>query len=206
MQDGQVLRDGSRVPDRIGPNHFCLQSVTFAPRFVRAFTLIEIMMVVAIIGLVMTMTVPAILRTMHQQPLRKAVSDVVKICSNARSQAILHGETTTVVFHPQSLEVALAGAARAADTNDDFIPIGREATAAAAAKASPLNSAKFDDSINIDMLDVNLRECKEAKAVGVRFFPNGTSDEMTLILDAGGQYRKISLEVTTALTSVEVIK
>jgi hypothetical protein len=36
----------------------------------------------------------------------------------------------------------------------------------------------------------------------VRFFANGTSDEMTLVLSSGGEYRKITLEVTTALASV----
>ena len=35
----------------------------------------------------------------------------------------------------------------------------------------------------------------------VRFFANGTSDEMTLVLSSGGEYRKITLEVTTALAS-----
>ena len=45
----------------------------------RAFTMLEIMMVVAILGLIMTMSVPAILRTMHQEPLRKAVNDVKTI-------------------------------------------------------------------------------------------------------------------------------
>ncbi len=33
-------------------------------------------------------------------------------------------------------------------------------------------------------------------------FANGTSDEMTLVLSSGGEYRKITLEVTTALVSV----
>jgi Tfp pilus assembly protein FimT len=59
------------------------------------------MMVVAIIGLMMTMSVPAILRTMHQEPLRKAVNDVMNICSHARAQAILQGVPVTVVFYTQ---------------------------------------------------------------------------------------------------------
>ena len=84
------------------------------------------MMVVAIIGLMMTMSVPAILRTMHQEPLRKAVNDVMKICSHARAQAILHGVTTTVVFHPRSGEVMLAGIATTHST-DGFAPPGDRA-------------------------------------------------------------------------------
>lgn len=176
---------------------------TTGPRLEQAFTLLEIMMVVAIIGLMMTMSVPAILRTMHQEPLRKAVNDVLNICSHARAQAILRGVTTTVVFHPRSGDVMLAGIATTNST-DGFAPTGETTTTAA--NASALNSAHFDDSVAIDMLDVNLSEYKDASEALVRFFPDGTSDEMTLIIHSGGQYRKITLEVTTGLGSVETIQ
>ena len=36
----------------------------------------------------------------------------------------------------------------------------------------------------------------------MRFFSHGTSDEMTLVLSSNGEYRKITLEVTTALATV----
>ena len=165
------------------------------------------MMVVAIIGLMMTMSVPAILRTMHQEPLRKAVNDVLNICSHARAQAILHGVTTTIVFHPQSGDVALAGIATT-HTTDGFAspnaPPGETTTTASSASA--LNSTHFGDSITIDMLDINLSEYKDASGALVRFFPDGTSDEMTLIIHAGDQYRKITLEVTTGLASMQIIR
>ena len=173
----------------------------------RAFTLLEIMMVVAILGLMLTMGVPAILRTMHQEPLRKAVNDVVTICSHARAQAILHGVTTTIVFHPQSGEMALmvlATTNAAAGFASRAAPAGE--TPPASAGAAALNSTQFGDSITIDMLDVNLSEYKNADEARVRFFPDGTSDEMTLIINSGDQYRKITLEVPTGLASTEVIQ
>ena len=173
------------------------------PRREQAFTLLEIMMVVAIIGLMMTMSVPAILRTMHQGPLRKAVNDVLNICSHARAQAILHGVTTTVVFHPQSGDLMLAGIATTNSTAG-FAPPGE--TTSGASSASALNSTHFDDSITIDMLDINLSEYKDASLALVRFFPDGTSDEMTLIIHSGDQYRKIALEVTTGRASLETIQ
>jgi hypothetical protein len=155
----------------------------------------------------MTMSVPAILRTMHQEPLRKAVNDVLNICSHARAQAILHGVTTTVVFHPRSGDIMLAGIATT-NATDGFAPpdAPTDETTATAPNASALNSTHFDDSIIIDMLDVNLSECKDVSEVPVRFFPDGTSDEMTLIIHSGDQYRKITLEVTTGLASVEAIQ
>ena len=174
---------------------------------IRAFTLLEIMMVVAIIGLMMTMGVPAILRTMHQAPLRKAVNDVVTICRNARSQAILSGVTTAVIFHPQSEEVSLTSLAGTNAPGDLAQPDQQSDEAKTSVPGmTALNSTRFEDGVKIDMLDINLTECKDADAARVRFFPNGTCDEMTLILNQGGQYLKISLEVTTGLASVETVR
>ena len=53
------------------------------------------------------------------------------------------------------------------------------------------------------MLDVNFIEYKDAEEAHVRFFPNGTSDELTVILHSGTEYRKITLEPTTGLANVE---
>ena len=48
--------------------------------------------------------------------------------------------------------------------------------------------------------DVNMQECKDFDTVKVRFFPNGTCDEMTLILRSkNNEWRRITLEITTAL-------
>ena len=55
----------------------------------------------------------------------------------------------------------------------------------------------------IEMLDVNLSEYKQADEARVRFFSNGTCDEMTLIVRVGTEWRKISLELTTGLASLE---
>ncbi len=207
MQNGQEPGAGHRGQIPHLGRVFRSQPSTSDARFKGAFTLLEIMMVVAIIGLMLTMGVPAILRTMHEEPLRKAVNDAVNICSHARAQAVLHSETTTVVFHPQSREMALTVLA-ATNAPAGFVPPDAPAneTKPASGDASALNSTQFADSITIDMLDVNLFEYKDADEARVRFYPDGTCDEMTLIIHSGDQYRKITLEVPTGLASVEVIR
>jgi len=145
------------------------------------------MMVVAILGLVMAMGVPSILADLHEEPMRKAVNDVMEICGHARAQAILSGQTATVTFHPHE------------GTVDGSAPPGSVSTRNSGV---PTTSSQIDGSVIIEMLDINLIEQKDSDVASVRFFPNGTSDEMTLVLHSGDQWRKITLEVTTALASV----
>ena len=155
----------------------------------------ELMMVVAIIGLVMAMGVPSILSVVHEGPLRKAVNDVVEICGHARAQAILTGTTTVVVFHPRAGEVDYGGGV---DRGAMSTRVGQKA----------VTSAKFDRSVNVGLLIVNELDLTEpvGDVANVRFFKNGTCDELKMELDAGGEFRVITLEVTTALATVEALK
>jgi prepilin-type N-terminal cleavage/methylation domain-containing protein len=161
---------------------------------INGFTLIELMMVVAIIGLMMATAVPAILSVTREAPLRKAVNDTLDICRTARAQAILHDQTTLVVFHPRLRQVAFSGSA------DASAPSTRVGHAA-------VNAAEFDPSVVIEGLGINNYDYTDSEGEArVRFFANGTSDDMTLVLSSVGEYRKITLEVTTALPSVGTVR
>lgn len=172
-----------------------------------AWTLIEIMIVVGILGIVMTMSIPAFSQLRRKADLRQAVADVVEVCSTARARAILGGRPVELWIRPQEKLLWVAG--------------GTEETAPAEPGAgvepagpSPLNrgeersglSARLPESITLEMVDVNFVEFKDAELARVRFFPNGTCDELTLVLRSDrNEYRKISLEVTTALAQVETL-
>ena len=156
----------------------------------RGFSLIELMVVVGIIGMIMAMGVPTLYRLVHHKGLGKTVSEIMDLCSAARARAILQGVTTEIVFYPEERKCELRGGS----------------SGAAARSGAPRNlphSVVFSDDLNIEMLDINLLEFKEAPFARVRFFPNGTSDEMTLILHSGSEWRKISLEITTGLASLD---
>src|SRR6266700_2736800 len=67
----------------------------------RAFTLIEIMVVVAIIAIVMMIGIPFMKYTfVGGEGIDRAVRDVKEACSNARANAILNGVETDLVIRP----------------------------------------------------------------------------------------------------------
>jgi len=144
-----------------------------------AFTLIEVMVVVAVIGIIMAMGIPSIVRTLRKEGMRKAVGDMVDACNAARATAILTGKTSDLVIHPQ--EGTISG--------------------------GKIN-ATLPESISIEILGVNFVELQEAEEARVHFYPNGTADEFTIVLKSNAEDKatKISLEVVTALTDVEVLR
>jgi prepilin-type N-terminal cleavage/methylation domain-containing protein len=164
-----------------------------------AFTLIEIMVVVAIMGIVMLTSIPFIRSGLHKETLHQAVRDVEEVCYSARARAIMQGSMAEVVFHPKERVFQVAGAAAGAG--------GGEAPRPDATTVPPANSGlsgKIPDSLIVDMLDVNLSEYKDSEEARVRFYPNGTSDELTLILhNEKGEYFKMALEATTGLPTFE---
>ena len=137
--------------------------------------------------------------------MAKVVSDVVEVCSRARAQAILRGVEVDVVFHPREgrLEVGSAPAP-ASDAGVPEIAAERPAPTPAPATAQ---SAQIPEDMMIEMLDINLSEYKESEWARVRFYPNGTCDELTLILRSSkNEWKKITLEVTTGLASVDNVQ
>ena len=161
-----------------------------------AFTMLELMMVVAIIGLLMATGVPAILSVTREAPMRKAVNDVMEICSQARAVAILRGQTVTVAIHPRTHAMDMGGGSEAAGASRMPSRVGGAAA----------NSSTFDSSVVIEALGINNLDYTDSDDARVRFFANGTSDDMTLVLSSGGDYRKITLEVTTALATVGSVR
>lgn len=164
-----------------------------------AFTLIEIMVVVGIMGIILAMGIPSIYKLMRKEGMRKATSDVAEICSRARARAILSGEPAAVMFHPleRRLEVEGGGGGGGGGSGD----AGAEPPTVAASSSS---GAQLDEDISIEMLDINLLEYRESEWARVRFYPNGTSDEMTLVLRSSkSQWKQVTLEVTTGLVSVD---
>jgi len=150
---------------------------------------------------VMTMGLPAIYRLYKKEDLRQAVSDIVEVCSNARAQAILRGTTVSLHIRPQEghFDFTTAVAQASPDAGEAAPPVAPPASA----PHSGL-SAQVSDRLVFEMVDVNFIEHKDDEEARVRFFSDGTCDEMTVILRSDkGEYRRITLETTTALAMVD---
>jgi prepilin-type N-terminal cleavage/methylation domain-containing protein len=167
----------------------------------RAFTLIEIMIVVAIMAIVMTMSVPIVYKVWRKAPMREAVADIVAVCSHARARAIMQGTPTEVVFYPKLNRLEIAGTAAPARPPGEG---GAPPIANLPPGAKTGTSAQLSDRVIIETLDINMSgvEYNDAEEARVHFYPNGIADEMRLILFDGRDRMGIELETTTGLADV----
>lgn len=173
-------------------------------RFLRGFTLIEIMIALSIAMIVMTIGIPSFVRALTKEGLRKAVSDVVEGCSHARSQAILRGIPTEFVIRAEDMSISVRTAAR---NDGGWFSSGPAGGGSSSGPSKPTRfSSRFPEDVAVKLLYVNLKDKMELPEATVRFYPNGTCDEFTMILFSGEGEKKISLDIVTALSDVEVIR
>jgi prepilin-type N-terminal cleavage/methylation domain-containing protein len=164
-------------------------------RSIRAFTLLEIMVVVAIMGIIFLMGIPAIREAVHREALSQAIRDMAEACKDARARAILGSKPYELRIFPHSGRIEI-GDVSSAPANDDAPPVS-----AADAKTGPGFSAVMSDHLTIEGLYVNFFDFKKAEVARVRFYPNGTSDEFLMVLHSTdtGDVRQITLEAVTGL-------
>lgn len=167
-----------------------------------AFTLVEIMVVIGILGMVMAMGLPSFLNTIRKDPLRQAVADIVEGCSKARAQAILAGETAELVIEAGTGQIFVPPWRTKSETD------GSDPKASAPQELASRQQfqAQMDRDIAVTLLYVNLKDRMEAEQARVRFYPNGTSDDFTIIFESPAGVRKISLDCITGLPDTEVIR
>ncbi len=188
------------------------------PRVRRGFTLIEIMMVLAILGILVGIGLPAVISTVRRGPMRQAVADLEEGFLKARMLAILTGQPAELLIRASDGTLQVQAVSEApAD------PATGPGLAAASLEPPPPDvvddpdkprpeplpsfSATLDPSVAFKRLDVSLRDMMDEPQAAVRFYPNGTCDAFaaTLVSDAGGE-RNVSLEITTGRARVEVIR
>lgn len=198
----------------------------------RAFTLVEIMVVVGIIAIVMTIAVP-FMRTAFDSPrgMGGAVKILQEAASNARALAILRQTTTELVIHPRegSIEVSMSGGGGDRGGGIDFVDGSRVhmesknvsgedwrmadrktgsggsggGSGGGRSERDPFKG-RLPKGIQVEGLGVNGEDWTEDEVAKVRFYPNGTCDEMSIVLISDtNERRNVWLEVVTGYAEIE---
>lgn len=171
----------------------------------RAFTLIELMVVVSIALLVMGWGVPNMLRTIEKQGVSKAVFDLLEGCKQARAYAILTGQPAELTIRAEDGRIAVrkaSGPRLLRESGGDAVGVTSSGQTSAAKKLKGFNASLADD-VAVELLDVNFIDQMQFSEGIVRFYPNGTSDEFTIVLRVDDEWRKVTLDPITAIAQME---
>lgn len=180
----------------------------------RAFTMIELMIVIAIMAVVMSLSIPTFYRSLEKDTIRQATQKILDLCVDARAQAIISGRPCDLVIRPidRTLTPILAASAQPAGegleaeamlNNAGGLKLGGQGE-----DAGGENGNQLPDDILIMFLGVNfVPDLQNAEMVSVRFYPNGTGDEFTMLIRSDrNEWRKFTTEVATGVVKWEVIR
>jgi type II secretion system protein H len=154
----------------------------------RGFTLIEIMIVVAIMGLIAAMGVPSIVKALQKEGMRKAVSDVQDVCFSARERAIVENQKVAVVFYPRERRFGVEGAGGNVNVHSGKTTI-----------------ATLPDGVDFGMLDIYRQDYVQSDWAKIFFNSDGTCDEAVIVLLSKGRAQKITLEYATGMAVVSAM-
>ena len=161
----------------------------------RAFTLVEIMVVVAVMGLLIGISIPAFRNITKKAPLEQGVSDVESLCRQARAEAIVRQQAMDVLFNESEEIVALTTAVRVINAPDHFTGLMIKTT----------EETQLVDQVALEV-DLQIIEPEPdefmADEIRIRFYPNGTSETLELRVVGDNEAYRLVLDPVTGRTAV----
>jgi prepilin-type N-terminal cleavage/methylation domain-containing protein len=174
----------------------------FGARAKRGFTLIEVMIVVSIVAIIVAAGIPMVWKALAKNQMAKAVNDVIEGCKGARDRAIVHSRPYEFVIRNESARDAtmLIEPAKVRDPSAVAFPGATDAVDSKA-KLSLMEDfpRKLGEDVVVEFVAVNLIDQMKNKEARARFYPNGTSDEFTVVLKQGSVQRRVSVDIVTGI-------
>ncbi|MDP7010441.1 MAG: prepilin-type N-terminal cleavage/methylation domain-containing protein [Verrucomicrobiota bacterium] len=159
----------------------------------RAFTLLEVMIVVGIMAIVMAISMPALRYAGEQEPLDMAVEMITDLTGKARADAIMDRRKQLVVINLESAEKGLAifglpEVQRQLAGDGQLVEIHME--------PQMLATNRFPDSVSLTPVE------PYPKVMEIWFRPDGTCDGAEITLSEGGRVYQLFLERSTSLAEI----
>jgi len=155
----------------------------------RAFTLLEVMIVMGIMAMIMAVSLPALRFAGKQEPLDVAVEMLTDQTDKARSDAILDRRKQLVVINLESAEKGL-GRFGLPEAQRQLTGDGQ--VAEFNMEPQVLSTNRFPDEVSF----------MPPKVFEVWFRPDGTCDGAEMTLSEGGRVYKLFIEPSTGLTEI----
>jgi len=163
------------------------------------------MIVLAIMAIAMGVGISSMYRALQKDDLARAINDTIEGCKMARDRAILQGVPYEFVVKSEGGELNVAAAPqRKARRNPDepeeteSTPKTETSTAGSTYAAFP---RKLGEDVKVELIDVNFTDLMQAPEARVKFYPNGTSEEFTIVYGLGGKQRTVMVDVVTGLAN-----
>lgn len=184
-------------------------SPPFAHESRGGFTMIELMIVIAIMAVVMAISIPSMYRSMNKDSMRKVTQDVLDVFAYARAQAIMTGETQELAVRAADRLIYVQPWANGPLSGEELADrVFEDMVTEAEGGTPPQGRVLFPESISVEFVGINfVPDLQEAESASVRFYSNGTTDEFTMVIRSDrNEWRKFDLDVATAIVNWEVLR
>jgi Tfp pilus assembly protein FimT len=174
--------------------------MTTFPRTKRrgGFTLLEILLVVAIMMIAAGVTVPLFARSFRDAELRNAARAVVTAAKYARNMAVLEQRPMTLFFDQEAGRVTIVAGEPVSASIDGFL-VSQRGGGVSLPDGAPALEVRRQVDFPDDVQLLSFRTASSRQEVDgvywVQYYPSGASDSYALQLADGKRQRRVWVEV-----------
>ncbi|MBG87913.1 MAG: hypothetical protein CMO80_13565 [Verrucomicrobiales bacterium] len=164
-----------------------------------AFTLIEIMMVIGLLVIMFSVSIPSFVNSQTKRPMRLATEQLIEALSTARAQAIIRGELVQFHIRPQDYTFKVVPTGQAEELDESVQSQSKDTQRG-------LFDVKLPPEVGIEDIRVNYVDHTQDEFAVLKFHSNGTSEDFKLILRSlRGEYRLFMVDPITGRPDFVVI-